>query len=181
MLTNNVIVVLDFGSQYTQLISRRIREKNVLSLILPFYKDIEEINKLNPKGIILSGGPTSVYDANSPQIDKEIFELGIPVLGICYGMQLIAHYFGGKVEPASNREYGKAHIEFVEQNVLFENVKNKSTVWMSHGDLITKIPDGFIVDSKTNNSPICSISNKKNKLGLINPKSDEVKKWIENI
>ncbi len=167
MLTKNVIVVLDFGSQYTQLISRRIREENVLSLILPFSKNIDEIKKLNPKGIILSGGPTSVYDKNSPQIDKQIFELGVPVLGICYGMQLIAHYFGGKVEPAENREYGKAHIQLIESNILFENVKNKSTVWMSHGDLITKLPEGFTIDSATDNSPVCSISNNdKNIYGL---------------
>lgn len=167
MLTKNVIVVLDFGSQYTQLISRRIREQNVLSLILPFSSEIEKIKELNPKGIILSGGPTSVYDKNSPQINKKIFELGIPVLGICYGMQLIAHYFNGKVEPALNREYGKAHIEIIEESLLLKNVKNKSNVWMSHGDLITKIPNGFIIDSKTENSPICSISNnEKNIYGL---------------
>jgi len=159
MQTQNIILILDFGSQYTQLISRRIREKKVLSLILPFSTKLEEIKKLNPKGIILSGGPTSIYDNNSAQVDKALFELKIPVLGICYGMQLIAHYFDGKVEPANNREYGRANLEVLSENGLFEGIKNNSTVWMSHGDLITETPKNFIIDSKTTNSPICSMSN----------------------
>jgi GMP synthase (glutamine-hydrolysing) len=105
MKSHNTILVLDFGSQYTQLIARRIREQNVRSIIYPFNVSLEKIIKLSPKGIVLSGGPTSVYDHDSPKIGNDLFELGLPILGICYGMQLIAQNFGGKVEPAQNREY----------------------------------------------------------------------------
>ncbi len=159
MTQHNTILVLDFGSQYTQLIARRIREQNVRSIIYPFDVSLNKIKELNPKGIILSGGPTSVYDDNSPQINKEVFELGVPVLGICYGMQLIAQYYGGKVEPAMNREYGKAKLEILEDTSIFRNIKNDSVVWMSHGDYITKIPEGFEVAGKSENSPICALEN----------------------
>ncbi|MCB0751656.1 MAG: glutamine-hydrolyzing GMP synthase [Ignavibacteriae bacterium] len=164
MQSHNTILVLDFGSQYTQLIARKIREQNVRSIIYPFYTSLKKIKELNPKGIILSGGPTSAYEENSPQIDSEIFQLNIPILGICYGMQLITLNYKGKVEPAKNREYGKASIEIITNNEILKNVKNKSVVWMSHGDYITKIPEGFSVDSKTENSPICSISNSEKKI-----------------
>ncbi|MCB0746778.1 MAG: glutamine-hydrolyzing GMP synthase [Ignavibacteriae bacterium] len=164
MQSHNTILVLDFGSQYTQLIARKIREQNVRSIIYPFYTSLKKIKELKPKGIILSGGPTSAYEENSPQIDSEIFQLNIPILGICYGMQLITLNYKGKVEPAKNREYGKASIEIITNNEILKNVKNKSVVWMSHGDYITKIPEGFSVDSKTENSPICSISNSEKKI-----------------
>ena len=159
MNKHNVILVLDFGSQYTQLIARRIREQNVVSIIQPFNFSIEKIKEMNPKGIVLSGGPTSVYDENSPKIDKQIFELNIPVLGICYGMQLIAQNFNGKVEPAEKREYGKAQLEKVGSSKIFKDVDDNSTVWMSHGDYLTKVPTGFLIEGKSENSPICALSN----------------------
>ncbi|MCP5064558.1 MAG: glutamine-hydrolyzing GMP synthase [Ignavibacteriae bacterium] len=159
MTKPNTIVVLDFGSQYTQLIARRIREQKVRSIIYPFSTSIEKIKSVNPKGIILSGGPTSVYDENSPQVPDGLFELGIPILGICYGMQLIAKKFNGKVIPAESREYGKAEIVILKGSKLFNKVENNSIVWMSHGDYITEMPSDFNVDAKTENSPICALSN----------------------
>lgn len=158
------ILILDFGSQYTQLIARRIRELNVYSEIHPHTYTLENIKKLNPKGIILSGGPMSVYDDGAPQIDEEIFDLGVPVLGICYGLQLICRSFNGNVEPAENREYGKAKINITDSEGILSEIKNNSTVWMSHGDYVTKMPDGFKVTSETANSPICSISNTSKKI-----------------
>ncbi|MEE9432420.1 MAG: glutamine-hydrolyzing GMP synthase [Melioribacteraceae bacterium] len=160
----NTIVVLDFGSQYTQLIARKIREQKVRSIIYPFSTSIEKIKDVNPKGIILSGGPTSVYDENSPQVPKGLFELNIPILGICYGMQLIAKKFNGKVTPAESREYGKAEIKLLNKSNLFSNVENNSVVWMSHGDYITDIPSSFSIDAKTENSPICALSNSEEKI-----------------
>lgn len=159
MKKHNTILVLDFGSQYTQLIARRIREQNVRSIIYPFSTSLRKIKELNPVGIILSGGPTSVYDEGSPQIEKELFELGIPILGICYGMQLIAQNYGGKVEPAKNREYGKAKLEVLENKFIFQGVENKSIVWMSHGDYITNLSDDFAIVGKSENSPICALEN----------------------
>ncbi|MCB9210821.1 MAG: glutamine-hydrolyzing GMP synthase [Ignavibacteriales bacterium] len=159
MKTHNTILVLDFGSQYTQLIARRIREQNVRSIIYPFNTSLRKIEELKPEGIVFSGGPTSVYDENSPQIDKKIFELNIPILGICYGMQLIAKNFDGLVEPAKNREYGKANLEVLSDKNIFKNVENKSTVWMSHGDYITKLPNGFDIEGRSENSPICALAN----------------------
>lgn len=159
MINHNTVLILDFGSQYTQLIARRIREQNVKSIIMLFNSSIEKIKELNPVGIVLSGGPTSVYDDNSPKVNEEIFRLNIPILGICYGMQLIAQNFGGKVEPAKNREYGKASLEIINESNIFSEIKNHSTVWMSHGDYITKIPEKFSVEGKSENSPVCAISN----------------------
>jgi GMP synthase (glutamine-hydrolysing) len=159
MTNHNTILVIDFGSQYTQLIARRIREQKVKSIIYPFDTPINKINELQPIGIILSGGPTSVYDENSPQITNELFQLGIPILGICYGMQLIAKYFNGKVEPAENREYGKAKLEILRGSRILKDIVNHSTIWMSHGDYITKIPKDFLVEGKSENSPVCAISN----------------------
>ena len=159
MISKQLVLILDYGSQYTQLIARRIREANVYSEIHPHNYSIDEIKQLNPSGIILSGGPMSVYDADAPQLNKEIFELKIPVLGICYGLQLIAKNYNGKVEPADDREYGKAKINIQNYSSILNGVKNDSIVWMSHGDLITKIPEGFSVDSKTENTPICVLSN----------------------
>lgn len=157
----STLLVLDFGSQYTQLIARRVREQNVRSIIYPFNVSISKIKELNPQGIILSGGPTSVYDENSPLMDSEIFELGVPILGICYGMQLIAQYYNGKVEPAKNREYGKAKLNILAKTHLFNNINENSIVWMSHGDYITDLPKEFIITGASENSPICAISNAK--------------------
>ncbi len=165
MKKNELVLILDFGSQYTQLIARKIRELNVYSIIKPYNISIDEIKQLSPEAIILSGGPMSIYDDNAPQINAEIFKLEKPVLGICYGLQLISSYFGGKVEPAENREYGKAEIEIIEnKNPLLKNVKNSSIVWMSHGDYVTKMPEGFTVIAKTENSPVAAIANDEKKI-----------------
>lgn len=164
MIHSQKILILDFGSQYTQLIARRIRESKVYSEIHPHNYSIEKIKSERPKGIILSGGPMSVYDENALRVDKEIFELNIPILGICYGMQLIAKYHNGKVEPAKNREYGKTQIQIQKEDELLRNVESNSIVWMSHGDFITEPPENFTVTARTENSPICAISNSKLKI-----------------
>ncbi|MFS1076189.1 glutamine-hydrolyzing GMP synthase [Enterococcus faecium] len=152
------IIVLDYGSQYNQLITRRIRDLGVFSELLSHHITAEEVKAMNPKGIILSGGPNSVYDENAFGIDPEIFNLGIPVLGICYGMQLITYKLGGSVEPAKNREYGKALLEVTsDQAVLFKETPKQQTVWMSHGDLVTKVPEGFETVGTSKDCPIASI------------------------
>jgi len=163
MLHNETILILDFGSQFTQLIARRIREQNVYCEIHPHTLPLEKIREINPKGLVFSGGPMSVYDEGAPRITGEYFELGIPILGICYGLQLIAKNFGGSVEPADKREYGKAEIIINKQSALLKDVKQNSVVWMSHGDYITGLPAGFEVTAKTDNSPICAIENTKSK------------------
>jgi len=159
LISTDKILILDFGSQYTQLIARRIREANVYCEIHPYNYSIENIKEFKPNGIIISGGPMSVYDDNSPEINPEIFKIDIPILGICYGLQLIARYFGGRVEPAKSREYGKAKLQLLGYSKIFDSVRNNTIVWMSHGDYITKLPEGFSINAKTENSPICSISN----------------------
>ncbi len=157
------IIVLDFGSQYTQLIARRVRENNVYSEILPYNTSIEEIKNKNPKGIILSGGPLSVNLPNYVTCDKEIFNLGIPVLGICYGMQLMAKLLGGEVKTSSKREYGRTEIFITKKDILFKNVKNRSVVWMSHADRVTKLPPCFEKIAYTKNSNITVMRNKEKK------------------
>lgn len=159
MLHTETILILDFGSQFTQLIARRIREQNVYCEIYPHTLPLEKIKEIKPKGLVFSGGPMSVYDKGAPKISEEYFELGIPILGICYGLQLIAKNFGGSVEPADKREYGKAEIIIDKQSALLKDVKQNSVVWMSHGDYITGLPAGFEVTAKTDNSPICAIEN----------------------
>lgn len=154
------VVVLDFGGQYTQLIARRIREQQVFSAILPCTASIGEIRKLEPAGIVLSGGPSSVYDANAPKCDPKILHLGIPVLGICYGMQWIAHNLGGKVEKAERREYGRAHLSVADgQGVaggcaseLFAGVPSALRIWNSHGDKVLGLPEGFRATGYTENA-----------------------------
>lgn len=159
-----MIVVLDFGSQYNQLITRRIREFGVYSELHPHTITAEEIKKMNPKGIIFSGGPNSVYDEGAFRCDEEIFELGLPILGICYGMQLMTMHFGGKVEKAKNREYGKALLTLHNQNALFEGTPEEQIVWMSHGDLVTMSPPGFNVDGINPSCPIAAMSDESRKL-----------------
>ena len=155
------ILILDFGSQYTQVIARRVRECRVYSEILPFRTKASEIAKLKPSGIILSGGPASVYAAKAPQVDKKIYDLGIPVLGICYGMQLIAHGLGGKVERSSAREYGPGKLKGDPKCALFDKLPATLEVWNSHGDKITKLPTGFRPLGKTENSPHAVIGDTK--------------------
>ena len=154
------ILILDFGSQYTQLIARRVREAHVYCELHPFDMDIEAIRAYGAQGIILSGGPKSVYDEGAPAIEEAVFDLGIPVLGICYGMQLLARHFGGKVVPAGKREYGHADLlSKGSPGPLFDGffIQGKSPVWMSHGDHVEKIPTGFEVASQTDNAPVAAI------------------------
>lgn len=164
MHNKETILILDFGSQYTQLIARRIREISVYSEIHPNNFSFEKIQELNPAGIILSGGPMSVYDDDSLTVDKRIFELGIPVLGVCYGIQLITSMFGGQVEPAQQREYGKTLFNIVSENELFEGVTLTSSVWMSHGDYITSVPESIEVIGSTNDSPIAALKIKTKRI-----------------
>ncbi|MDN6144515.1 MAG: glutamine-hydrolyzing GMP synthase, partial [Tetragenococcus halophilus] len=159
------IIVLDYGSQYNQLITRRIRDCGVFSELLSHKTTAAEIKQMNVKGIILSGGPNSVYDTDSFGIDEEIFELGIPILGICYGMQLVTHRLGGTVERAQNREYGKAGIEITaEKAKLFSSTPDNQTVWMSHGDLVKDLPTDFEVVATSKDCPIASIQNAERKI-----------------
>ena len=146
------IVILDFGSQYTQLIARRIREQNVYSAVLPCTAKIEALRALKPVGLVLSGGPCSVYDADAPPADPEILNLGVPVLGICYGLQFIAHHLGGRVQSAAKREYGHAEVELVDTaSPLFAELPATMQVWMSHGDQTLDLPPGFHLTAKTAN------------------------------
>ena len=154
------ILVLDFGSQYTQLIARRVRENRVYSEIFPFNTSIDKIRNFNPKGIILSGGPSSVYDSGAPVPDLSLFELGIPILGICYGMQLMAHCLGGRVGKAQKREYGKAELVIDHKNDLFNDIPKKTVVWMSHGDRIERVPSPFKPIAHTDNSPVAAMYDK---------------------
>ena len=143
------IVILDFGAQYTQLIARRIREQNVFSVVLPCTAELDEVNSYAPVGIILSGAPWSVYDKDAPPADARLFELGLPVLGICYGLQFMVHTLGGKVRPADKREYGHAEIDIVSDSLLFQGLAKKLAVWMSHGDEALELPPGFELMAKT--------------------------------
>lgn len=153
------IAVLDFGGQYNQLIARRIRDLGVYSELIPFNTSLEEIKKLNPKGIVFSGGPASVYTENAPLLDPMIYELDIPILGICYGMQLMTHQLNGKVEKAEVREYGKANIDIKRDSALYKGLGSNQQVWMSHSDLVIELPEGFEVDASTDHAPIAAMSN----------------------
>jgi len=158
-LNRQMLAILDFGSQYSELIARRIRETEVYSEVLSYRTSAEQLRQLNPKGIILSGGPSSVYDKGAPACDPEIWNLGIPVLGVCYGMQLMVKQLGGQVERAERGEYGKAALLVDEAAGLLSEVENTSTMWMSHGDSVTRLPDGFTVLAHTENTPQAAIAN----------------------
>jgi GMP synthase (glutamine-hydrolysing) len=159
---NEQIVILDFGSQYTQVIARRIRECNVYSTILRYDTPASEIAKLKPKGLILSGGPSSVYSADAPLPDKEIFKLRLPMLGICFGIQLLAQYLGGKVEPGQKREYGKGSLLVTDKQCqLFAGLPETLQVWNSHGDKLTKLPKGFRPVAVSDNAPFAAIENRE--------------------
>ncbi|MFA5164455.1 MAG: glutamine-hydrolyzing GMP synthase [Candidatus Omnitrophota bacterium] len=158
MLQQEVVLVLDFGSQYNQLIARRVRENRVFSKIVPHNITAAEIRRLAPKGIILSGGPASIYGSKSPKPKKEIFELGIPVLGICYGMQAMSYMLGGKVTRANKREYGHAELLIDDSSGLFSDVEDKSICWMSHGDYVSQLPPGFKKIAHTSNTEFASIA-----------------------
>ena len=150
--TDEMIIVLDFGGQYNQLIARRVRECNVYCEVHPSSLGLDKIREMNPKGIIFTGGPNSVYLEESPHIDKAIFDMGIPILGICYGSQLIAYTLGGKVATAPTSEYGMTETEFDNGSVLFKDVPEKDIVWMSHTDYIAEAPEGFKITAHT---PVC--------------------------
>ncbi|MCA9412892.1 MAG: glutamine-hydrolyzing GMP synthase [Candidatus Omnitrophica bacterium] len=160
MSEHDQIIVLDFGSQYNQLIARRVREQGVFCRIFPFNHDLEEIKKIQPKGIILSGGPSSVTAKGAPLPDPGIFELGIPTLGICYGLQVTAHLLGGRVDPSEEREYGNAMLRQTgEESPLFEGLTPEFKVWMSHGDRVNQLPDGFKAIGVSDHSPYCAVAN----------------------
>jgi GMP synthase (glutamine-hydrolysing) len=150
---HQTLLILDFGSQFTQLIARRVREQRVYCEVHPFDYPVAEIVRRRPIGIILSGGPQSVYDQGAALPDPGIFALGIPVLGICYGMQIVAHQLGGAVEPAGEREYGRAEVEVVHPGALFAGLERRQTVWMSHGDRVSTLPPGFVACAATTNAP----------------------------
>ncbi len=179
----NGIIILDFGSQYNQLIARRIRDLGVYSEVLPFNTDLEDILSRDPAGIILSGGPSSVNVENAHLVDAALFEKNIPVLGICYGMQLITHLLGGKVKKGVKGEYGKAQLQIEKTNSLLSGVGSKSTVWMSHFDEVETVPPGFTVNGRTD--VISAISNEKEKIFCVqfHPEvshTDEGARMIEN-
>ena len=153
------ILILDYGSQYTQLIARRVRESHVYCEIHPFNMPVAAVEAFKPKGIILSGGPSSVHDQGAPLADLAIFNLGVPVLGICYGMQLMAHQLGGAVEKADRREYGPAQIDIGESGELFHDIEKEAVrVWMSHGDRILALPPGFSTTARSDNSPVAAMA-----------------------
>ncbi|WP_420239405.1 glutamine-hydrolyzing GMP synthase [Telmatobacter bradus] len=166
-MATQTIVILDFGSQYTQLIARRIREQNVFSVVLPCTAPLAEIQSYSPLGIVLSGGPSSVYDADAPAADPKVLELGLPVLGICYGLQFIVHNLGGKVRPAPKREYGHAEVTLEDRSTqLFAGLPETIAVWMSHGDEAIALPEGFHRTAVTNNA-LAGIANEQRRIWAV--------------
>lgn len=163
-MKRETVVVLDFGGQYNQLIARRVRECNVYCEIYSYKTDIEKIKEIQPKGIIFTGGPNSVYLEDSPAYTEEIYKLGIPILGICYGSQLMMHQLGGKVEKAPVREYGKIEVHVNTDSALFQGVSPKTICWMSHNDYISKEAPGFEISARTNDCPVAAVENKEKKL-----------------
>jgi len=162
-INRQMIAILDFGSQYSELIARRIRETQVYSEVLPYRTTAEQLKKLNPHGIILSGGPSSVYDEGAPTVDPDIWELGIPVIGVCYGMQVMVQQLGGVVKRADRAEYGKASLHIDEEETLLPGVEDGATMWMSHGDSCLELPAGFEVLAHTENTPCAAIAHPEKK------------------
>ncbi len=158
--------VLDFGSQFSQLIARRVREANVYCELVPGKTPWSELEGRHPAGLILSGGPSSVYDADAPRVDPAALRAGVPVLGICYGMQLIAEEFGGKVDPGHAREYGPALLSVREPNRLFSGLHGELPVWMSHGDHVSEMPPGFQLLATSGNSPVAAFTDGRGIFGL---------------
>ena len=155
-MSHDTLVILDYGSQYTQLIARKARELGVYSVIVPYRASVAEVTALHPKGIVLSGGPNSVYDQDAPTLNRELLDIGVPVLGICYGMQLLAREFGGTVAASDRREYGEAVLTVGEGSELLTSGTDNSTAWMSHGDHVTDVPEGFALTA-TSGDIICAI------------------------
>ena len=166
-MKNEKIIVLDFGGQYNQLIARRVRECNVYCEIYSYKTDLEKIKEMQPKGIIFTGGPNSAYEADSPSYTREIFNLGVPILGICYGAQLMMHLLGGKVEKAPVREYGKIEVTVDRSSKLFENVSEKTICWMSHNDYISQAAPGFAVSAHTADCPVAAVEDVEKRLYAI--------------
>ncbi|MCP8320395.1 MAG: glutamine-hydrolyzing GMP synthase [archaeon] len=164
IMEEDLIAILDFGSQYTHLIARRIREFEVRSDIFPWNVSTKELISIKPKGMILSGSPASVYEKDAPLCDRKIFDLGIPILGICYGMQITAYTLGGSVNQGEKREYGKTELIIVDKSDLFQGLNDKTIVWMSHGDYVNHLPEGFDVIANSENCPIAAMRNKSKKL-----------------
>ncbi|EGY79977.1 glutamine-hydrolyzing GMP synthase [Peptoniphilus indolicus] len=158
-----MILVVDFGGQYNQLIARRIRDLNVYCEVVPYSKALEAIKEKKPSGIVFTGGPNSVYEEGAPSIEKEIFELGIPILGLCYGMQLMSHVLGGEVKASTEREFGKTVLN-ISDNKIFDGIEQDSTVWMSHVDKVVELPKGFKTIAKTDNTENAAIANDEKKL-----------------
>lgn len=158
-----MILVIDFGGQYNQLIARRVRDLNVYCEVVPYTKALEEIKAKSPEGVIFTGGPNSVYAEGAPKLEKEVFELGIPILGLCYGMQLMAHSLGGEVKESSQREFGKTEFK-LEDNEIFKDIPKESIVWMSHVDKVVKLPDGFKIIGSTDNTEIAAMADEERKL-----------------
>src|SRR4029077_4246990 len=157
-MTNELVLIFDFGSQFGQLIARRVREQNVFCQVVRHDLPAERVKELNPKGLIFSGGPMSVYEPGAPHCDPKLFDLGIPVLGICYGMQLACHYLGGKVgQTAHTREYGRATLTVNEANALFRAYPTESTVWMNHGDQVQSVGGDFVPLASTDTCPIAAV------------------------
>jgi len=163
-LNNELVLVLDFGGQYNQLIARRVREANVYCEVIPYNASIDRIKAMKPKGIIFTGGPASVLDPNAPYCDKEVFNLGVPVLGICYGMQLMSVMLGGGVEKARQREYGKVDIKLSPSSGLFHGIECDTTCWMSHTYYVNKLPEGFECVANSANCPVAAMENPERKL-----------------
>ncbi len=162
-MSREVVAIIDFGSQYGQLIARRVREHNVYSQIYQPDVKAEKLAQLGVKGLILSGGPASVYSENAPACDKKIFELGVPVLGICYGMQLGCKILGADISPAKSREYGRTDLKVIEKNDLFKNLPDATTAWMSHGDQVNQLPDDFTPLATTPNCPYAAVRHNSGK------------------
>ncbi len=163
-MRKNAVLVLDYGSQYTKLILRRVRESHIYSEVISVDTPVKEIVSMKPSAIILSGGPRSVYDKDALTIDKKIFEFGVPVFGICYGMQLMAYLLNGKVESSDTREYGRAEAEFDTESPLFKGIKSSSMVWMSHGDKVVKVPKGFKIIASTEDTKVAAMGNFEKRL-----------------
>src|SRR5512132_1292161 len=162
--THSKILILDFGSQYTQVIARRIRECQVYSEIIRFDTPAAEVAALKPNGLILSGGPASVYDQGAPQVDSKIFSLGVPVLGICYGLMLMAHHLGGRVVFTGRREYGAGMLHITNGSQLFDGLESHLDVWNSHGDEVTRLPKGFRAAARTEGSDFAAVEDSERKL-----------------
>jgi GMP synthase (glutamine-hydrolysing) len=159
-----LVVVLDFGGQYTQLIARRIRECRVFCEILPYHTPVDELIARKPRGLVFSGGPASVYGAGAPTVDPRVYELDVPVLGICYGMQLMAHQLGGRVEPAAFREYGRVRLEVLDASDLLAGLEPREDCWMSHGDVVRALPPGFRLLARTGHTPVAAMGDPERRL-----------------